>query len=545
MTCCHLSRRQLLRWSALAASTALLPVLDLDRAYAAARAAAAGSVVAINLELVTLTETSAIVTWYTAAPGAPNSSGRLPAMPAGTTVMLGTSPLTMTTVIDRADNTPYHYAEITGLEPGQTYYYLAMSDGVGATPSTFMAGNPTGTSLAGDTTTGTATAFTTPQPPPGTFLFSIALSNDLHLGETVAGLITTSPAAGPIPSMQVPPGFTTPPGEPPYSETMAKAMVADARDRGTSFLLAAGDVSSEAGTMDLKDAKAILDGYGAYNSDYFVGRGNHDRPHTDSSCTPTTCSPGKFGDGTYDHFREVFYPGAFDGPTWASRDLAGLHVVTLDTYDKTGNGGDNGILSDEQYAWFVNDLAKNPDQPTLVFGHHPITVESTVDNANPVRFDLDPTQAMQVEALYAKTPGVFFHHSGHTHRNKRTLGTTATNVTFQEVSATKEYPGGFSILRVFTGGYAVNYYKTRADLAREWSEVTRQEDFTVGPFYVFGNQGDRNYVVQRDMSGLSAATPAVTPEAPAAALLPVAGLVAAGAAYALRHRNGSDEPADS
>jgi hypothetical protein len=77
-------------------------------------------------------------------------------------------------------------------------------------------------------------------------------------------------------------------------------------------------------------------------------------------------------------------------------------------------------------------------------------------------------------------------------------------VVFQEVAATKEYPGGFSLLRVHEGGYALNFYKTRSDLAREWSERTRGEDFGVGAgaLYQSGTIADRNYVVHRDLSGL-------------------------------------------
>ena len=123
----------------------------------------------------------------------------------------------------------------------------------------------------------------------------------------------------------------------------------------------------------------------------------------------------------------------------------------------------------------------------------------------PVAFDLDLQQGQRLEALYAEAPGVFLHHAGHTHRNKRTVGTTATGVVFQEVSAVKEYPGGFTLVRVHEGGYAMNFYKTRSDLAREWSERTRQEDFGLVPYYVLGTIGDRNSVVARDFSGLAPA----------------------------------------
>jgi hypothetical protein len=125
-------------------------------------------------------------------------------------------------------------------------------------------------------------------------------------------------------------------------------------------------------------------------------------------------------------------------------------------------------------------------------------------NPKPLGFDLDPQQASRLEQLYAATPGVFLHHAGHTHRNKRTQSTTAPGVVFQEVAAVKEYPGGFHLLRVFSGGYALNFYKFRSPLAQEWSERSRPEYGGAAPFYVFGNAADRNSVVVQDLSGLEA-----------------------------------------
>ena len=36
-------------------------------------------------------------------------------------------------------------------------------------------------------------------------------------------------------------------------------------------------------------------------------------------------------------------------------------------------------------------------------------------------------------------------------------------MTQQEVGAVKEYPGGFTLLRIHSGGYALNFYKTRGE----------------------------------------------------------------------------------
>ena len=159
-------------------------------------------------------------------------------------------------------------------------------------------------------------------------------------------------------------------------------------------------------------------------------------------------------------------------------------------------------MSPAQLAWFQADLAAHRDQPTLVFGHHPLVVQ---DSAFPVSASnaLDATQAATVLDWYAATPGVFLHHAGHTHRNHRTVSPVAPGVTLQEVAAAKEYPGGYSVLRLHTHGYALNFYKSRSDLAREWSDRSRPEILGYWPQFAFGNTvADRNTVVCHDLSGL-------------------------------------------
>jgi hypothetical protein len=490
-----MSRRQFLRWAGLVAATPLLVSLE-ERTARALNA----PVAAVNLELVTLTETSVILTWFTGDPSkGPDSFGRLTPVGADTEVWMGTSSGQLQQVYLDDTKTPYHYAEITGLEPGQPYFFVARSNGVPAVPASSASGSPFGTSVV-RVGAAPAAAFTTPLPPPGTFLFSVALCNDLHLGETVAGLATTVSGVG------VPPGISQVPGQAPYPEIMAGALGVEARQRGASVLMAAGDISSEAAQMDVTTAKSYLDAFGTYRSDYFVTRGNHDRPH--NSADAAACRAVAGADGYHDCFVDSFFPS---GPTWYEANVNGLRIIGLDTYDKPSpsNGGDNGVMGAEQFAWLGERLADDPDIPTFVAGHHPVTVESDLTTVGkPTMFDLDPQQALQLEALYAKAPGVFVHHSGHTHRNKRTTSTTAPNVTFQEVAAVKEYPGGFHLLRVFSGGYAMNFYKFRDADAQAWSERSRPEYAGTAPQYTFGNASDRNAVFTRDFSGLRAPVPA-------------------------------------
>ncbi len=528
--CCHFTRRQLLQWAGVVAATPILAALDdMPHAYGLTAQVAANPALPLHLELVTLTETTAILTWFTGDPTRIDAMGRLAPMPSDTEVLLTTLGGTPRQVHYDATPTAYHYVELTGLEPGQTYSAIAQSGGVPALSAINGLGNPLGTS--GLNAPALPMIFTAPLPPPGAHLFSIALCNDMHLGETVAGLITTQGGVG------IPPGITQLPGAPPYAELMAEALGKESRARGADVLLVAGDVTSEASQIDSHTARAYLDAFGEGGVDYFVTRGNHDRVHDNEESASCSASPA---DGSYhDCFHDEF---AVDGRTWFSKEKFGLRLLGLDTYDTIGNGSFSGSLSAGQFDFVRSELARNKDQPTIVFGHHPVPLDATLNAVPPVVYGLDLQQARQLEDLYAAHPGVFLHHAGHTHRNKRAISPTAPGVVFQEVAAVKEYPGGFHLLRVHTGGYAMNFYKFKGTLAQEWSERTRPEYLGSGPLYLFGNTADRNSVVTRDLSGLQSAAaargaarapqPVDTIPATGGTSTPIAGVAAAAAATA-------------
>ena len=487
---CDFTRRDFLRWSAVATvSPLLLSRLDFLSGIAAA-ATRTNVISAVNLELVTLTEDRAVITWYTGYTGTDNGLKQMEPAAADGEVLWGTNPNRLKrTAADDHKYTPYHRVELTGLEPGQTYYYRAMSNGQVATPTPFthIAGNAVGTSDFG-LTTGGPYSFTTPQPPPGKFLFSIVLCNDLHMGETTAGLVGGLPF----------PGIQQLPGLPPYPEVMLESLVADASALGAEFMLAAGDISAEAVPIDLSKAGQMLGKFGHYGDDYFVTRGNHDRAHTGDPYA--NCRVGEWQGN--DCFHDRFFPG--DQPTYFSRELNGLRVIGIDTYDKPGNGGDAGGLSKTQADWFGTELAENTNQPTMIFGHHPLVVQESVFPVSPSN-SLDAFQAALILKNYSARPGIFLHHAGHTHRNHLTISPIAPAVTHQEIAAGKEYPGGFSLLRLYTGGFALNFHKSSSNLARAWSDRSRQEIGGLWPQFALGNHvSDRNTVVARDLSELQA-----------------------------------------
>src|SRR5947208_1770808 len=126
MPCCRPNRRELLRLSAIITGVSLVPLMDSERARASA-------VRPVNLELVTLTETGAIFTWYTGVPGTDDGLGRMEPAPADGEIAYGTHPGRLDRVARGERHTPYHYVEVTGLEPGRAYFYQARSRGQAAT----------------------------------------------------------------------------------------------------------------------------------------------------------------------------------------------------------------------------------------------------------------------------------------------------------------------------------------------------------------------------------------------------------------------------
>jgi 3',5'-cyclic-AMP phosphodiesterase len=514
--CCGLSRRQLLRLASAGAAAGLaVPLLGTSRGFAStARAADAGLYVQ-DLELVTVTDTSFVLTWYTAdasTPAVPYDPDQEPAPVATDGVVLyGSDPQRLDRVaVEKGGDTAYHYVEVSGLQPGVTYYYQALSGGVAASPRlypqlSFPAGglvippNPTETQLlailaqllsSGVVLSASPGSVATLVPPPGRHLFTIALSNDLHTGETESGLVLGD----------FPPPFTQAAGLPPYPVVMVRSMTYDAAALGADVLIVAGDLTAAALPDQLTASRALLDRFGTLTlsgrlrpGDYVVARGNHDQPQNGAAYD--TCTPA----GTTGYFDCL--PAVYDLPqgTLTATEVGGMRLIGLDTTTLDTPGG---AIEPAELAALQDVLADDPERPTLVFGHHPVTDQSADTTIAGPSFDLDRADAASLEALYAATPGVFFHHAGHTHRNLRTSSPVATGVEFLEVAATKEYPGGFALLRVYEGGYMVSFYKSSSDLARQWSQISSGEYLGLYPAYTLGSTADRNHVVARDFSRL-------------------------------------------
>ena len=510
-----LSRRQLLRSAALVAAT--FPAAHLlDPSWALADVAGTGTAVPMNCDLVTVTDTQAVITWFTGDPTTLDAFHRPAPLAAPGRVLIGTSP-DMTTWVEVGAHAPtaYHYVEIDGLVPGTRYFWRAESNGVVATGSSIDNNDPSGVSAP--------PVFTTLVPPPGREIGRVAWLNDLHYGEQTAGLAYSSSA---LPGGGLPPGFAVDPAN-PYWRFMGAAAVAEAKGRGCTLLLANGDISSEAAPRDVAEARSALDQFGTVatsrdlhpgdDATYFVTRGNHDRPHSGTAyaaCSPDP-SPGKF-DCFDDVFSACYDPGTTHFSVSIGDDRARYRFVGLDSNDADGAG----VLTGDELDYLDGELGRG--DATIPLFHHPASDIADLAHIPPGMGGVNSADAAAFRAVVARHPNVAGVYAGHTHRNDRSVASDTGQVPFFEGGAVKEYPGGYTVVRLFEGGYMVNFWKSSTPDARAWSERSRGSYLGLAPNYQLGGLGDRNWVHTLD-ARLVAPTP-VVPEFSRPALLLGAGL---------------------
>ncbi|MGH2982313.1 MAG: metallophosphoesterase family protein, partial [Solirubrobacterales bacterium] len=362
-----------------------------------------------NAELVTVEQHSIDATWTTADA-------------ADTTICIGPSAAAMRCETQER-GVRHHYAHVAGLRPGTRYAYELRSGGVPQPPSPTNPG-----------------AFATLEPPPGRHLFDFVEINDTHFGEQCSGTAVTAPLV----SQPLPPCFS----EPDYATRMTQAHVADIRRRNVGLTLINGDLTSDASLEQMLRAKGIL---GRLPGRWHAVRGNHDR--SGQHPEETACGADD------DCFRAVFHPSRPPGRIHYSFDHRGHHFIVLDSEDP---GDDQGDLTDAaQNAFLRRDLARHRQQRTFIFFHHPVSEYATAYAAPPVVFGVRPdrggTEFLDLMASFPNVVGVF---NAHTHRNFVSYSPrTGARLPYIESGAAKEYPGGYSIVRVYSGGYSRNFYR--------------------------------------------------------------------------------------
>lgn len=323
---------------------------------------------------------------------------------------------------------PWHVAAFDGLEPDQEYT-LAME------------GTPAHEHLPA--------SFRTLARPAGRLLATIATANDVHFGETECGHL------GP-PHDDIGPILSVEPGEPPYPETMNRAVVHEIRALAPDAVVVKGDLT-RIGLPE--EYAAFLAAYGVLGDRMFHVRGNHD---------------------------------AMTDPTLAIEDTPyaiELDGVTLAVVDTVIPGTDGGQLTADQVQW-VSDLAAETSDPVLVFGHHYLW-DLRSKTRNPHTFGITPDDSEALAAVVARHENITGYFAGHTHRNRVRRFADARDVPFVEVACTKDYPGAWAEYRVYEGGYTQVVRRVTDPAAFAWAERTRAMFAGVYTQYALGALDER------------------------------------------------------
>ncbi len=409
-------------------------------------AATAASATPPDAELITVTDDGFVATWTTSEAS-------------DTTVCFGRAQGSLDCQAQEPD-TRFHRAEVDGLESGQRYFYSLRSDNVPQAPSSTNPGS-----------------FTTLQEPPGEHLFDFAVVSDTHIGEQCSGTaVTFRPPAG-----SVPPCFSS---DQPYAATMTRAAVDELNDRGLGLAILNADNTSHGEYDQAAELKDIFEGF---NGERHLARGPHDRAEQNDA-------DPRCGDDN-DCFRAVFFPDRPEGRIYYSFDYRRHHFVALDS----ANPGDGvGDLSDpDQLAFLERDLeqARQAGQKTFIFFHHPVSEYANTTAFPPLVFGVRPdrggTEFLELVSRFPNVVGVL---NAHTHRNYVSYSPeTGARLPFIENGPTKEYPGGYSVFSVYSGGYMRNFQRLECSFCREWTSTTRDEYLGLYPLYTLGTLSARNF----------------------------------------------------
>ncbi|MCA1727668.1 MAG: metallophosphoesterase, partial [Actinobacteria bacterium] len=411
-----------------------------------------------NVELTTVTDTEFVLTWLTCG-----SNGRPHPTDSKITYWPLADPLTKTRVTD-PEPTAFHHMRVGGLTPGTLYAYrVSSSFGREALVDRLNPG-----------------VFKTLKPPPGRELFRLGIVADTHIGETTSGLATDDPFA-------FPPSYRS---DQPYAELLAEVNVKGLNGEGVDYTILAADNSSHGELHQLARLKEILGGLAA---DYLIARGSHDRPNQYSPAR-SECPP----DG--DCFRQVFRPAAPVLPEPQHQpeavDVGGYRLIALDSVNLSTGAGQ---IDAAQLSWLRARLeeAKALGLPSIITFHHPVAHYSTTVVIPPLVFGVNQMDADKFIDLIAKYD-VRMVISAHTHRNWVAYDPRTGRMPFVEVGPSKEYPAGYSMLRVFEGGFIREWFPADCAFCDRWRETTRGEYFALYPLYTTGSLCDRNFVHRFD-----------------------------------------------
>ena len=423
---------------------------------AAPKAAAGDSVTVTDLEVMTVTPTSITFSWSTFKE--PHTDHVLPneRVASDGEVWLARSDVKqpLRCVHKSYSKSGFHYVTIRGLKPNTMYRFECRSFGKKAEPGLWFTNIFNEPEVTG--------ILTTLAQPTGKYIQTVAIANDSHLGKSGDSINST-----------------------PWSEIMVSTMLAEVKRRGIPHIFINGDLCDHGKLEEAKDLKRILSAFGDYQKDYYMVRGNHDGF---GMPTPTSFDP-----------IQAVFPKHKLQTCW-TMDYGKLRVLGIDSSWPMTN---SGFITDKQLKDIERILMQDPQRPTLVMAHHPVTEDAARNTVGWRPFILDKDDSLRLQRIFQKAPGVFFMAAGHTHRAHRDAPDLPGGPQFAQFCASTPFPGGFTLMDIYEGGYTVTFHRAPTAQALQQVALSRYKQ-SLGYYgeYTISRMHDRCFTVKRDMSAL-------------------------------------------
>ena len=370
---------------------------------------------AVDVEVVTVADSTAVIDWTTAARAA---NGVLAPLPVITTLEYRPASKDDWRRLQDSLVSAYHRAELTDLDPDRAYVYRILASGISLPDSLLAEGR-----------------FETLPRPPGDYLFSFATVADLQIalpGDPYYAVISEVRRGDGASEMligkdRVGQLFRT-------SADISRRLMLDInRHAEVAFTVVKGDLTQGSLEAEFREARRILD---LLRAPFYAVPGNHD-----ALLLPSTNGRSIWKNYFRNSRRQSFVH-------------KGFRFLLLDsTYERVDGGTSHeGFLDADQIHWLQREISSSRE-PVFILMHHP-----------PHRITLSGGQPAEpaLDAIFAEGPviGVF---AAHGHRNALLSDpgeiTATGSPPVVEGGPAVMYPGGFHIYRVFTGGYIQSFYQ--------------------------------------------------------------------------------------
>ena len=205
---------------------------------------------------------------------------------------------------------------------------------------------------------------------------------------------------------------------------------------------------------------------------------------------PTHCIPGNHDHLGNKNFVADWIDFAGTEQVYRSFDHKEFHFILLDTC-WTGEQ-ERGFLGEKQISWLVEDLGNNASTPTFLFTHHPVNGDVEEN-----RMIHDYEEFQKAIAGFTNIVAVF---SAHVHRNYITTSDLTPGIPYIETAAVIQYPMGYNLYEVSTGGVKQVFKKLSDVSLSEESWLASPLRCLTNPGDALGRLSNRNFLLPFDIN---------------------------------------------